>query len=312
MKQSTKRFVCILLSVMLILSISALAVFAEGETTMSITLRIEGINANMYYKTVEVPYTETLTLQAALTYIDAQENSIAITGVDAAYITDINGDTAAKFGGWDGWMYKVNGTDAAVGIDGYNLADNDKVVLYYGDPYGVGMQFPVADTTKISGGIIKFTSSDTTYDANYKPTVTVNPVVGATVSWTYNSTTATYTTDENGEIVIDKAQLTEGAHTIQISKISYNGIPLVLRFASDYTIPVAAANNSEVSEEVSTESSESISSESSENISAELSETVNTEAPKTGDSGTGVMVLIAVSAIAFSALMIKRKNVYEK
>lgn len=285
MKKNTKVILCILLFLVLLLSITAIPAFAE-EATMTVTLRIEGIDANMFYKTVEVPYMDTLTLQTALTYIDTQESGITITGVAAAYITDVNGDTAGKFGGWDGWMYKVNGTDSAVGIDGYTLTDGDSVVLYYGDPYGIGMQFPVADTTKIADGVIKFTSADTTYDANYTPTVTVNPVVGATVLWTYGDKTASYTTDENGEIVITAAQLTEGNHSIVISKIAGNGAPLVLRFASDYTVPVTASNSSE-------------------------NEINNSDVPQTGDGGFSVLIILSTIAI-FAIIITRRKEVYEK
>lgn len=241
MKKNAKRFLCIVLAVMLILSVSAIPAYA-AQGTMSITLRIEGINANMYYKTVSVPYTDSLTLQAALAYIDAQESSIAITGANTGYITDINGESGGKFGGWDGWMYKVNGLEAPVGIDSYKLSNGDSVVLYYGDPYGVGMQYPAADTSLIAYGVIKFTSSDTTFDASYNPIVTVNPVVGATVTWNYGSKSATYITDKSGKITINKAQLTKGAHIIQISKKNGAGLPLVLRYAPGYTITVPAAS----------------------------------------------------------------------
>ena len=41
---------------------------------MSVTVRIEGINKNLYYDTVEVPYTgDNLTVQNALMYVDEKE-----------------------------------------------------------------------------------------------------------------------------------------------------------------------------------------------------------------------------------------------
>ncbi|MDF2685932.1 MAG: hypothetical protein K0S55_1113 [Clostridia bacterium] len=241
-KIKASRLSVIMILVMFTVScISALNVSAAVET-MNITLRIEGINSNMYYKAVEVPYTDSLTLQAALTYIDSQEDSLKITGADAAYITDINGDTAGKFGGYDGWMFKVNGINAAVGIDSCKLAEGDSVLLYYGDPFGVGMQYPEADYSGISNGIIKFTSSDTTYDADYNPTVTVNPVAGATVTWYNDNTPVTYTTDNSGEIKVDSGKLEEGFHAIQITKTNDAGIPLVLRFAPDYSYELKANN----------------------------------------------------------------------
>lgn len=239
MKKIMKTIGCLFLSMALIVTV-ALTAFADSGKTMKVTLRIEGIKANLFYKTEEVPYTDSLTLRAALQYIDAKEDSLKITGMDANFISDINGDTSAKFGGWDGWLYKVNGQEAAVGIDDYALKDGDSILLYYGDPYGVGMQFPVSDTSELSKGILKFTSSDTTFGADGSSTVKVNPVAGAAVTWNYGGGSAQYTTDANGEIKIDPAQLTVGTHAIQIAKANSTGLPLVLRFAPDYAVTVTA------------------------------------------------------------------------
>lgn len=306
MNKITKKAISILTTFIFLVSISVISVFAVPSQTMSINFRIEGINSNMFYKTISVPYnTSMLTLQAALKYIDEQESSIVITGVDAAYITDINGDTAGKFGGWDGWLFTVNGVEVSAGIDGCILHDNDSVVLYYGDPYGVGMQYPVADTSKIADGIIKFTSSDTTYDANYNPTVTVNPVAGATVTWNYENASATYTTDANGEIKIDSAQLTAGSHTVQIAKTSSTGLPLVLRCTPDYSVNVAATT---------------IKTETNENQSilnnTENNTTVTIDSnPQTGEKNKTAIffIIIPIAVVAIVAtIVLKRKNTNDK
>ena len=302
MKHIAKKVLSILLTVMVLLSISGITVFAAPESTMSITLRIEGINANLFNKTVAVPYTDSLALKAALQYIDAQEDSITIKGIDSGYISDINGETAGKFGGWDGWLYRVNDTEPSAGIDSYMLKNGDNVVLYYGDPYGDGMQFPAADTSRLADGVIQFTSSDTTYDANYNPVVTVNPVVGAAVTWFFNNTSATYTTDANGEIVIDATQLTAGAHSIQISKLNDQGLPLVLRFASDYSVTVADSNPQD----------ETTITGAAATSTATHIETKN---PGTGGEGNAAVffAILSVAAIMISTIRIKgRKQTYEK
>lgn len=253
MKKITHKLALLLFMAMYFVTVSSITSALAADKTMSITFRIEGIEKNLINTTEEIPYTDTLTLAQALTYLDSQEDSITITGVDTAYITDINGESAAKFGGWDGWLYKVNGQDAVVGIDTLELSDGDNVLLYYGDPYGVGMQFPVADTTAITDGVITFTSSDTTYDADNNPDVSINPVAGATVTWSNGDKVTEYVTDDKGSITIDQDQLTPGSHAVQIAKTGDTELPLVLRFAPDYTITVdAAATAPKTGEQIAT------------------------------------------------------------
>lgn len=234
------------LTLVLLLILSTFTMTAFAATEMSITLRVEGITSNLYNSTIEVPYTDTLTVQQALTYIDDQSDAIAITGVDAAYITGINGETAGAFGGWDGWLFEVNGVAGTSAIDTTMLADGDEILLYFGDPFGVGMQKPVVDATYIRNGVLKFTSEDTVFDANWNSTVVTNPVKGALVTWSYDGGNATYTTNESGRISVDQAFLTEGSHAIQISKpgttaVNGNYLPLVLRLKPDTTITVLPA-----------------------------------------------------------------------
>jgi len=219
----------------------------SGSDAMSVTLRVEGISDNFYYDTLDIPYTDTLTVQDALLYIDEIDDNITFTGVDSAYITAVNNETASTFGGWDSWLYRVNNIAPAVGINQYALNSGDAVLVYYSDEYGTGMQFPEADSSNLSNGVLKFTSSDTTYDEQWNPTIVNNPITGATVTWYHNRGAKFYTTDTNGEIRIDSTYLTPGIHRIQIEKYAdteVNGqyLPLVLRLAPDYTVTVAGSS----------------------------------------------------------------------
>ncbi len=215
------------------------------EGTITFSLRIEGITSNLFYKTVTVPSDGTPTLQEALLEVEKAEEGLTFTGLDTAYITAINGEEAGTYGGYDGWMYRVNNLEPSVGIDQYELKAEDSVVLYYGDPFGAGMQYPEADLSKIAEGVIRFTSQDTTYDANYNPSTQTNPVKGATVVWKAGEESATYTTDDNGEIKIDAALLTPGQHSLSISKVGEDNLPLVLRLAPDFTVTVPEAAGGE-------------------------------------------------------------------
>jgi len=230
-----KKIITVLLA-MLVLGIPT-ATLVSAAPAPAFTLRIEGISACFYYGSIPLA-DETTTLQAALIALDLAEDSLKISGADTGYIYDINGDSAGAFGGWDGWLYLVNDVDPMMGIDGYTLQNGDSVVLYFGDPFGVGMQFPQVDTSRLQERILTFTSSDTAFDEDFNPIITVNPVAGATVIWGYDSQTATYVTDENGQIQVAAAQLTPGTHSLQIEKPHESGLPLVLRFAPDFTVTV--------------------------------------------------------------------------
>ena len=276
-------------ALVLSLCISAFPSFTASaeESFMSISLRIEGINENIYYDTVEIPYNGSLNLKDAILYVDSKDEGLAVTGADTDYITTINGESASSFGGWDGWLFSINGVNASSAMSSCLLNENDKVVFYYGDPYGVGMQFP---SVEVKDGKLIFTSKDTVYDENFNPSVKINPVVSATVSLNGKD----FTTDQNGEISLDSVTFKDGANALQISKFADNGCPAVLRFAPDFTV------------ELKSDSSETTEAPDSFKAPDESSE-AQTEAPETGDSGVVLFSLLAlVSALALSLL--NRKN----
>lgn len=310
-----KKILCSALAGVIAAGVFSISAFADNEKQMSVTVRIEGISKNLYYNTVDIPYTgENLTVQNALMYVDQQSDDITITGVENGWITAVNDEKQASFGGWDGWLYTVNGVSPTDTVNDHMLSDGDSVVLYYGDPYGVGMQYPEIDTSKITDGILTFTSKDTSYDADYNPTVVTNPVKDAKVELGTEDGSISYTTDENGSINIDDKYLTEGNHSISISKVSENGLPLVLRFAPDRTVafPSKPQEPSSESSESSNESSkpESISQESTK---PSESSTVyqNGKVPSTGDSSALTVVILTASA-AFAVILTARKRNHEK
>ena len=51
----------------------------------------------------------------------------------APFITSINDIAGGKFGGWDGWMYFVNGMDPGVGMTDVEIKAGDEILVYYGD-----------------------------------------------------------------------------------------------------------------------------------------------------------------------------------
>ncbi len=176
-------------------------------------LRIEGNNENIYYG--EVEFAEGTNLRDALVAFDAAEDKITLTGAAEDYITAVNGETAGQFGGWDGWCVMVNGEATATASSEVMLADGDEVVLYYGDPWGVGMACPVL---RFEGGKLIFEDSTT----------------GAVADMKVKLGDKEYTTDENGAI----EGIAAGEYTVQIEKYADSGLTLVLRFAPSTKISI--------------------------------------------------------------------------
>ncbi|MGN0467915.1 MAG: DUF4430 domain-containing protein [Acutalibacteraceae bacterium] len=237
MKKTFKKTVSVFLTCLMIFACLSASVFA-ADSTITVKLRIEGINKCFYYNDVEVQ--SGATALDVIEKADSLDDTLTVTTVESqygSYISEINGEKEKTFKGWDGWLFRVNDVEPEVGISAYTVADKDSIVVYYGDPYGVGMQYPVADTSKLSDGQISFTSMDTVYDEDWNATVKEMPVTDYRLIWGYgDGQTIIITPDENGVCSIDKQYLTDGAHSVQIEKTASNGCPLVLRFAPDYTV----------------------------------------------------------------------------
>lgn len=232
-----KKIISLLVSVVMICAAFSMAVSciqtpknAERGQMIDITLRIVGKSDTLYYSTLAIPYDTELTIQDVLIYADEISEKITLSGADAGYITAVNGETAGTYGGYDGWLVRLNGADISYGIGDVAVSNGDSIVLYYGDPFGVGMQFP---EFSYKNGTLTVTSKDTIYDNNFTPSTVVNPVANADVV----IDGANYKTDENGQIALS---LSEGNHSVDISKYAQNGCPLVLRPASDFKIVVTS------------------------------------------------------------------------
>lgn len=235
MKNLKKLTAVTLVVLMLLSSLCAFAFAADGKITVK--LRIEGLKECMYYSDVTV--NEGATVLDVLTEADAKSDALTVSSKDSyygPYVYKINDLAEKTFKGFDGWNYNVNGVIPDVGVSKYTVSASDSVVLYYGDPFGAGMQYPEIDTGKLSEGKISFTSKDTEYDENWNPVTKINTVKGYTLIWGYNGKTVTLTPDENGVVTIDKEYLTDEAHSVQIERYAANGCPTVLRLAPDFTV----------------------------------------------------------------------------
>lgn len=218
----------------LLVSASAVPAFAAETKDITVSLRIEGVDSCVLYDNYTIP--QGSTASDLIQYADSLSDDVTVTGAEKNYITDVNGETAGKFGGWDGWQYIVNSVSPSVGVGDYTLSDHDTVVLYYGD---FPCLIPQIDTSALnSDGKISFNAESTTYDSDWNPTVSTVPVTDMTVTFD----DSTYTTDENGTITLSKADFTSGKHSVQVAKKNSNGAPAVLRYANDFSVNISREN----------------------------------------------------------------------
>lgn len=236
--KKTAKIISASLATLLITS-SAVTAFAAEEKDINVSLRIEGIDSCLLYNSYEL--SEGSTASDLIQYADKLSDAITVTGAENGYITDVNGESAGKFGGWDGWQYTVNAVSPSVGVNDYTLKNNDTVVLYYGD---YPCFIPQIDTSALyTDGKLSFTAEQTTYDSDWNPTVSTVAIADMTVTFDGH----TYTTDENGSITLSKADFTSGEHSVQVAKKNANGAPAVCRYADDFTVSIARENTINVS-----------------------------------------------------------------
>lgn len=100
-------------------------------------LQVDGRSSSIYSKqavtvknTVK-PVTALDVLKQALNQADPKISYKIEDSSYGQYVSAINGEAAGTFGGYDGWMYEVNGIAPMVGAGEYELKENDEVRFYY-------------------------------------------------------------------------------------------------------------------------------------------------------------------------------------
>ncbi len=243
-----KKLIAITLSVLLLASFFTVAVSAESS---KVSIRIEGIEKNFFNGEIEI--SDGATVADALTALDKNNDTITIKGIADNFITEVNGEKSATFGGYDGWNYSVNGSAPSVGVCDYKLSSGDVVVLYYGD---YPCQIPVVDLSKASEGIITISSYDTSWIQDDKGDWISSsewvPVTGATVTLTDNNKSQKYVTDKNGVINFTVNDFS-GTVKADVDKKSASGAPAVCRESFSFELENTNPSVTETTEPTATE-----------------------------------------------------------
>lgn len=237
-----KKFLALLLSVLMVGSVAAFAaddvmpiaadpataepvdVATDTAETPEVLLRIEGAEKTLLEAIVELDENDT-----ALTVLERAIAAAGLTytvtdGKYGKYVSEIAGETEATFGGYDGWLYYVNGVAPQVTIDKTEMADGDVLLLVYGN-YDI-LNAIVTSSRKGAAAYITVTAEVTTYDADWNATTTVQPVAGVTVAVEGGET---YVTDEKGVAALNETDSAKEAVTVSVSKYAENKLPLIIR-----------------------------------------------------------------------------------
>ena len=242
-----KKLIALLLSLMMMAGMCS--AFAEGDLVLisakdplpvdaavqEVTLRIEGAAKNLYYKTVALQENDTVLtlLERALT-----EAKLTYTVTDSPYggkyLSELAGEKEAAFGGYDGWMYAVNGEMPMDTIDAHALKAGDSVLLYFGD---MSILQPIVTVVRSEAAVaLKVEADVTTYDEQWNPTTTRQPIAQAKLT----VDGADYTTDEAGQVTLSAETSAKDAVSFQIAKSTEAGLTQVVRFAPDYQLQLKA------------------------------------------------------------------------
>ena len=237
-----RRALAFIMTVAMLAGITAFAAPADDVDMITVSLRIEGIKESLYYNAaLRIPAGSSVAdLIKQVSGTDGAPKITITESTYGAYVSEIGGLAEFAYGEMSGWNYRVNNVEPSFGIGQYKLVDKDSAVIFYGDPFGVGMQHPAADWSRLlSEGIISFSSTDTVYGPDWTPTLVERPVAGAKVLFRWDD----YVTNDKGEIkVFDKTGLA-GFRALQIERYDEKtGVPTVLRFAPGYEIFVPFAD----------------------------------------------------------------------
>jgi len=205
---------------------------AAMNKTITVSIRIEGIydtimNDTLTYTYIGDKVSAKIILKEAL---DA--NALDYDLMDSSfgvYLSSIDGEVAGTFGGYDGWLYLLNGS-SGMGLEYDYINDGDQLVFYYGDfaPGTLVPEVTILNPVLAIGEplMIHVSATYDTYDANWNPTPVTIDVTGAEV--VFND--KTYVTSNKGLVIIEQKDIDfEMSNTYQVLKNNIDGVPSILR-----------------------------------------------------------------------------------
>jgi trimeric autotransporter adhesin len=130
---------------------------------------------------------------------DNNISSVADYSYGAPYVSTINNIKGGKFGGWDGWMFLVNGMDPGKAMTDVDIKEGDNIVVYYGD-YGIA-PILLDIKTKIDQASNIYLEIAATVSGKPTQGITIN-IDGKNVGVTGDNGILNYKIDKSQEITI--------------------------------------------------------------------------------------------------------------
>ena len=174
--------------------------------------------------------------------------TVAESPYGGSYITEAAGLHEGAFGGYEGWLYYVDGVSPAVSMSLATLNGGEDVVFIYTD---FDVLVPIVEAKRDKEGLVTLylTADVSTYDENWNVTVTRQPVAEAT----FTVEGETYVTDAEGKAALSVALSAKDTVSVQVSKKNALGLPALLplhpQFRMDLTAVKAALPFSDLEED---------------------------------------------------------------
>lgn len=236
-----KRIISLILTLTMMLTFTA--VLASAEESITVSVRIEGNDENLFYGDVVLTGDDSFTVEDVLKAADASDDTLTITFDESYYggyyISAVNGSYAGEFGGWDGWNFIHNAVAPSNGISYEYIAEGSVIVLYYGE---YPTQIAYIDGDDSADGEFYIYSDEAIYDDDWN-FVGYDKVIitDYTLTWGYgDGETVEIEVGSDGLVVISSEYLEDGTHSVQLSKYSDSGAVCVLRFAPDFEVETIA------------------------------------------------------------------------
>lgn len=217
------RLVSVLLSAMVLFSCVLTVSAEEGETPapaekIEVEIRVEGLEKTLADKEIKVASSSTVkdVLEAA---------ALDVTYTADGAIASVKGESTVTT---SVWQYAVDGVIKTEAPSSCKVEKDAEIIVFNATADAVIPSFN-AEEIEISG-VITFVG---TGKAGTKA-----PIANATVKWETKSGFVSYTTDADGKVYLAQDVLTEGDHTVEISKKNSYGVPMVVRFDAGTDIEV--------------------------------------------------------------------------
>lgn len=235
-----------IIALLLVALMLSTAVFAEDVILIApnplaaktVTVQIEGKDGNLFYDTVTLDEGDSVLQAVEKAFVMGEmEYAVAESPYGGSYITQAAGLKEGAFGGYEGWLYYVDGISPPVSMSLSALKGGEAVVLVYTD---FDVLVPILETARDGQGVtVTITADVTTYDENWNAIVTRQPVAGAQVT----ADGTAYVTDEQGMVRLNEADSAKAQVSFAVEKKNALGLPALVPLAPDFqlVLPVVEA-----------------------------------------------------------------------